>query len=139
MTANPDKAPIATAGRRRRRHKRFPLENPSCILCGEPNLECLTPVTVDWLKAHRVLIELHHPACEQNDPDFVVAVCLNCHRKLHEGLAKAGVSMRPESNPKTRVAVMLEALAVFLSMLAEAVLRWAALLRQSTALDVPGE
>jgi hypothetical protein len=134
-----DNDPIATAGRRRRRQKRFLIDNPTCLLCGEPNLECLTPVTLDWLKAHRVLIEMHHAASEQNDPEFVVPVCLNCHRKVTEGLAQAGVSMRRESNPKTRVAVMLEALAVFLSMLADAVRRWAALLRQSTPLEAPCE
>jgi hypothetical protein len=132
-----DNDPIATAGRRRRRQRRFPIDNPACLLCGEPNLECLRPVTLDWLEAHRVLIEMHHVASEQNDPEFVVAVCLNCHRKVTEGLAQAGVSMRRESNPKTRVAVMLEALAIFLSMLAEAVRRWAGILRQSITLEVP--
>lgn len=137
MTEPIDNDPIGTAGRRRRRQKRFPIENPSCLLCGEPNLECLTPVTFDWIKAHRILIELHHPSREQNDPDFVTALCLNCHRKAEEGLAQAVIGVRCEPNPQKRVAVMLDALAVFLDMIAAAVRRWAALLKQACDFGEP--
>lgn len=126
-----DNNPISTAGRRRRRQKRFWSDNPTCVLCGEPNLERLTPVSLDWLKAHRVLIQFHHPVGVQNDPEFEVPVCHNCHAMAHEGLAQAGISMRRETNPKTRVAVMLEALAVFLEILADAVRRWARILREA--------
>jgi hypothetical protein len=125
-----DNDPIGTAGRRRKRQKRFSVENPACLFCAEPNLECLKPVTLDWLKAHQVLIEDHHVAGVTNDPDFVVAICLNCHRKVTERLMQAGISMSREPNPRIRVAVMLEALAVFLDMLVAALRRWAALLRQ---------
>ena len=135
MTEHLDRNPVRTAGRRRKRQKRFPIDNPTCLLCGEPNLECLRQVTPDWLKAHRVLIEIHHVVLEQNDAEFVVAVCLNCHRKVHEGLAQAGVGERSESDPKTRVAVMLEALAVFLGMQSQAVRRWAAVLKQFTTVE----
>jgi hypothetical protein len=126
-----DNDPIGTAGRRRRRQKRFSVENPVCLFCGEPNLECLSPVTLAWLKAHQVLLEDHHVVGNKSDPDFVVPLCLNCHRLVTEGLAQAGISMNRESNPQKRVAVMLEALAVFLDMLAAAVRRWAALLKQA--------
>jgi hypothetical protein len=94
-------------------------------------LECLTPVTLDWLEAHQVLIEEHHVVGKKNDPDFVVPLCLNCHRLVTECLAQAGISMHRDPNPQKRVAVMLEALAVFLDMLAAAVRRWAALLKQA--------
>jgi hypothetical protein len=126
-----DNDPIGTAGRRRRRQKRFSVENSVCRLCPESHLECLTAVTLDWLEAHQFLIEEHHVAGKRNDPDFVVPLCLNCHRLVTEGLAQAGIGMHREPNPQKRVAVMLEALAVFLDMLAAAVRRWAALLKQT--------
>ena len=126
-----DNDPVGAAGRRRRRQKRFSVENPVCLFCAEPNLECLTPVTLDWLTAHQVLLEDHHVVSKKNDPEFVVPLCLNCHRKITEGLAQAGFSMHHEPNPRKRVTVMLEALAVFLDLLAAAVRRWAALLKQA--------
>jgi hypothetical protein len=122
--------PIGAAGRRRRRQKRFSVENPVCRLCLESNLECLTPVTLDWLRAQQILLEDHHVVGEKNDPDFVVPLCLNCHRLVTEGLAQAGIRMCREPNPQKRVAMMLDALAVFLDMLASAVRRWATLLKQ---------
>ncbi len=126
-----DNNPIVTAGRRRRRQKRFGVQNPVCLLCSERNLECLTAVTFDWLEAHQVLIEEHHVVGKKHDPAFVAALCLNHHRLATEGLMQAGVSMFREPNPRTRVALMLEALAVFLDMLAASVRRWAVILRQA--------
>jgi len=132
-----DNFPIATAGRRRRRQKRFPMENPVCLFCPEPNLECLTPVTLDWLKTQCALIELHHPVFEENDPDFVVPLCLNHHRQITEALAQAvGHPQRP-NDPTIRVALMLDCLAIFLLMEAEAIQRWATLLKQSTTEEAP--
>jgi hypothetical protein len=134
-----DNDPIGTAGRRTRRLKRFPMDNPVCLCCLEPNLECLTPVTLDWLKAHRVLIELHHVAFRENDPDFVVPLCLNCHRKITEGLAQADIRPQQNSNPIARVALMLDSLAIFLYMEAEAIQCWAKILRQSTKTEASNE
>jgi hypothetical protein len=134
-----DNDPIGSAGRRRRRQKRFPMDNPACLHCHEPNLECLTPVTVDWLKTHHVLIEMHHIVFEENDPDFVVPLCLNCHRKITEALVQAIGHPRRPSDAKTRVALMLDGLAIFLYMEAEAIKRWAGLLRQPTTTEGSSE
>ncbi len=66
---------------------------------------------------------------KNNDPNLVVSLCLNCHRTATEGLARAGVSMRSESDPIARVAQMLDALAAFFEMLVDVLRRWAELLR----------
>ncbi len=126
-----DQNPIRTDGRQKRRQDRFSSPNPVCLLCECPNLQALTPVTVGWLKAHG--IELHHVVGEKRDPDFVVALCLNCHRNVTENLAKAGISMGRERDSKMMIATMLEALAVFFEMLIDALHRWAALLRQPSS------
>lgn len=123
-----DPKPIQTDGRERRRQAKFVCAHPTCLFCGSPDLEALTPVAAGWLKAHG--IELHHVVGQKHDPDLVVPLCLNCHRKVTENLAKAGVSMDRESDTQMRVAMMLEALAVFFEMLIDALRRWASLLRQ---------
>lgn len=134
-----DNDPIGTAGRRRRRQKRFPMENPVCLFCLEPNLECLTPVSPDWLRARCALINLHHVVFEENDPEFVVPLCLNCHRKIHEALAQAIIHPECPNDPTARVALMLDSLAIFHYMEAEAIQRWAALLRQATTTEGSNE
>jgi len=101
------------------------------MICGESNLETLIPLTPDWLEAHgvpRSLIEMHHPVGEAHDRELIVPLCRNCHAKATEGLMRAGISMRPGPDPKARVPLMLDALAVFLDMLAAAVRRWARVL-----------
>jgi 5-methylcytosine-specific restriction endonuclease McrA len=113
--------PIRTDRRRRRRQERFGCANPSCVLCGRPDLEKFTQETSNWLYKHG--IELHHVMIKAHDPDLVVPLCLNCHREVTEGLAQAGVSDRPEPNPVRRAIHMLNALAVFLEYLAVALRR----------------
>jgi hypothetical protein len=82
---------------------------------------------------------LHHFATYQNDPDSVVPVCLNCHRKVTEGLMQAGISMKQERNPTIRVALMLNALVVFLDMLGVSVGRWARILKDSVTKEGSNE
>lgn len=130
-----DKDPIATDVRRRRRQRRLGTDHPTCDLCGYSGLEALTPVTSGWLKAHG--IERHHVVGKNNDPNLVVSLCLNCHRTATEGLARAGVSMRSESDPIARVAQMLDALAAFFEMLVDALRRWAELLWEIVATPEP--
>ena len=113
-----DNDPIGTAIRRKRRQIRFGTDHPMCFLCPESNLETLTPVTLGWLEAHGVnvrliLIEMHHIHGEAHDPELVVPLCLNCHRKVTEDLAREGVSMEPEVDPVRRTVLMLQADATF--------------------------
>ena len=135
-----DQNPIKTDVRRRRRQERFGELDPKCVLCGHPELETpemetleemetLTPVTPGWLKEHG--IEYHHVVAAERDSEFVVPLCLNCHRKATEGLARADVAMTCEENPVKQVASMLEGLAAFFDEVVDALRRWAATLRKS--------
>jgi hypothetical protein len=124
-----DENPIKTDARRRRRQEKFGNPNPKCVLCGCPDLESFTPVSHGWLKAHG--IELHHIVGEQRDPNLIAPLCLNCHRTATEGLARAGVDMAREPDPRQRIASMLEALAEFLVLVVDALRRWATTLKES--------
>jgi hypothetical protein len=129
-----DQNPVKTAVRRRRKQERLGSLSPFCVLCGNGDIETLVPVTPDWLRQRippERLIELHHVVGEQHDSDVVVPLCLNCHRIVTEGLAKAGVSMHPEPQPRERVALMLDALAVFFEFLVKSLRQWAEYLRKS--------
>jgi hypothetical protein len=133
---------IKTERRRRRRQVRFGVENPTCILCGNGEIETLAAKRLGWLERHlppEVFIELHHPVGWNYDPNLVVPVCMNCHRIVTEGLARAGISMRPEPEPRERVASMLDALAVFFELLVDSLRRWAEYLRKSIAGEVADE
>ena len=123
-----DVDPIRTDGRRRRRLNRFG-PNPQCLFCPCTDLEALTLVKVGWLEKHG--IELHHVVEERRDPELEVPLCLNCHRKVTEGLAQAGISNHYEQEPRELVAQMLDALAVFLEFVIEALRRWANILRET--------
>lgn len=124
-----DRDPIKTDIRRRRTQKRLGCEQPICVLCGHPGIESLTSVSPDWLKKHG--IEWHHVVGKKRDTGLVISLCFNCHRAATEGLARAGVTMLAETDPKTLVAQVLDALAVFFEMLVDALRRWAELLRTS--------
>jgi len=96
-----------------------------CLFCGYACLESLTQVTRRWLEAKGVpkdyldrLLEEHHSVGKAHDPKLVVTLCLNCHRKITEGLMREGVSMYPEKNVNKFVALKLRASAVLLESLA---------------------
>lgn len=131
-----DQDPIKTAMREARRQKRFSTEYPICFLCPESDLETLTPVTLGWLEAHgmgvpRILIELHHHYGEAHDPNLIVPLCLNCHRKVTEGLAKEGVGMKAEVDTVVRTVLMLDADAAFFEKFAASRRRMADDLRKT--------
>jgi hypothetical protein len=136
-----DQDPIKTAVRRRRKQERFGDVKPFCILCGNGTIETLARARLDWLEERippERLIELHHVVGENHDPNLVVPLCMNCHRVVTEGLARAGVSMLPEPEPGERVALMLDALAVFCQFLVDSLRKWAEFLRKSVAGEITG-
>jgi hypothetical protein len=81
-------------------------------------LECLT-------KSSRGVLERHHPTGRANDSELTAVLCLNCHTKATERLEVAGVSMSEPEDVLERVVMCLRAVAEFLLMLAEALIRWA--------------
>jgi len=82
-------------------------------------------VSTDWIDR---LLEDHHVVGDAHDPNLVVTLCLNCHREVTEGLAREGVSMRPERNIHKLVALVLRSSAVFFEALAKSYRNWAKLL-----------
>ena len=129
-----DRDPIKTAARARRRHERHGGDPSVCLLCGYSDLVALVRVSPDWLMAHgvpRSLLEEHHLAGRKHDPELTVPLCRNCHAEATEGLLRAGVSMRPEPNPIARVALQLDAQAIFHEALAASERRSAELLRKN--------
>jgi len=74
------------------------------------------------------LLEKHHVFGEAHDPNTLVTLCLNCHREITEGLAREGVSMRPEKNLHKLIALELRGSAVFLEFLASSYRKWASVL-----------
>jgi hypothetical protein len=129
---------IKTARRRRLKQERFGTLNPVCVLCGNGEIERFTAKPLGWLEERippERLIELHHVAGQNHDPNLVVPLCMNCHRTVTEGLARAGVSMRPQPEPREQIATILEALAVFFEYLVDSLRKWAEYLRKSIAGD----
>lgn len=135
-----DEDPIRTDGRRRRKQQRLGSSHPVCLVCNCSDIAALTDVTPEWLKERGVIVppglmEMHHVVGQKHDSDFVVALCLNCHRKVTEALDQGQITMQPKRDSRELVALMLDALAIFLDMLVAAVRRWAELLRKSIILE----
>lgn len=101
--------PIMTARRLARR-----ADQNRCLTCGRTTR-----------------IEQHHVAGKNHDPPLTTPLCQACHAVATENLRRADVSMRYEANRVERVRKALEATAVFLTMLAEALWRWAESLSRS--------
>lgn len=89
-----ERNPADNDRRRDRQRQRFG-DDGSCVLCGCQNLAALTEVRV-------TLLEEHHLAGRKADPELTVAVCLNCHRVLQEGLKDAGLEARYPDNAVER-------------------------------------
>ncbi len=133
-----DQQPIRTACRRVLREDRLG-SNAFCLFCGYACLESLTQVSRKWLEERGIpkdwidrLLEEHHIVGEAHDPDLTVTLCLNCHREITEGLAREGVSMRPEKNLRKLIALMLRASAVLFEFLATSYRKWASLLENQS-------
>jgi hypothetical protein len=98
-------------------------------------------VTRRWLEAKGVpaelldrLLEDHHIHGEVHDPNLIVTLCLNCHREITEGLAREGISMRPETNLRKLIALVFKASAVLFEFLARSYRKWASLLEDQDEL-----
>jgi hypothetical protein len=101
---------IRDAVRRAARQARLG-RSASCLLCGQDDLEALTRVQ------RPSVLELHHVVGRANDRELTVVVCLNCHRRLTEGLECAGVSMSEPRQFLERMVMTWRALAVFFAEL----------------------
>lgn len=106
-----DQRPIRTARRKVRRdeRERLGLAATPCILC----------------------IRKHHTAGKNHDSELTAPLCEMHHRKIHEHIIRAGVSLRYERDPVKRVAMALRAMAVYRRAEADAMDRMADLLDQS--------
>ena len=132
-----DRRPIQTARRKVLREDRLG-RNAFCLFCGYACLESLTQMSRQWLESKGItkdrldrLLEEHHIVGEAHDPDLMVTLCLNCHREITEGLAREGVSMRPERNIHKLIALVLRGSAVLFEFLASSYRKWASLLEES--------
>lgn len=127
-----DRDPIRSAARLNKRRAELGPGPHICVLCGYAN---------PWglVRVPRTLLENHHVAIEKHDSAVTVLLCRNCHSEVTENLRRAGVSTQSESNPAWRVAIMLDALSVFLEALVPALRRWAELLRNRQQLEIKHE
>jgi len=98
-----DETPIKTARRLGRRG-----DQHLCLQCGR-----------------KIRTEKHHVAGRNHDPEFTVPLCQACHAQATEMLRRADVDMRKTSNSIEQVRRALQATSIFLSMLADALWRWA--------------
>jgi len=105
--------PINTARRLQRRK-----EQQRCLQCGR-----------------RIGIEQHHVAGRAHDPKFTTSLCEACHALATENLRRADVEMSWTPSSIERVRRALQATAVFLRMLSDAMWRWSELLVQPNRRD----
>lgn len=133
-----DQRPIRTA-RRKVLREDWLGSDVFCLFCGYACLESLTHVSRNWLEARGIQkgridrwLEEHHIVGQAHDSDLTVTLCLNCHREITEGLAREGVSMRPEKNLRKLIALMLRASAVLFESLATSYRKWASLLENQS-------
>jgi hypothetical protein len=97
-----DENPIKTARRSTRR-----LEQGRCLLCGRTGA-----------------IEKDHSAGQNHDDFLKAPLCIPCHAMVTEFRRRAGADMQRQANSIQTVKHALKATAVFLSMLANAMVRW---------------
>lgn len=114
--------------RRKERVGRYPF----CLFCGYAGLECLTTATIGWLREKGIqdeylyrLLQEHHIERGAVNPDLVMTLCLNCHKKIEEKLAGEGVDFRPSQNVDKLIAHVLRASAVLFESLAKSYRHWA--------------
>lgn len=106
-----DRNPIRTARRniKRLEQERLGLATPPCSLC----------------------IEMHHTAGRNHDLLLQAPLCETHHREIGEQMLRAGVSLRAESDPVTRVEMAMRAMAVYRRDEADAMDRLADLLAEA--------
>lgn len=113
-----ERNPIANDRRHARRTRRLP-PDAACARCGTTTPEALTLVD-------RSLLEAHHVVTKAHDGTLTLPLCLNCHRILTEGQARAGVTFAPQSTIPERIAAILTALSAFFADLSASLALWAA-------------
>ncbi len=104
-----DENPIKTARRLARRQ-----DQQRCLLCGRKG----------------VLIQLDHSAGQNHDDFLKAPLCVPCHAMVTEFRRRADADPRNQQRSVMRVKYALKSTAVFLSMLADAMFRWAELLSE---------
>jgi hypothetical protein len=111
--------PLQTELRRMRRLRELGSDDALCCLCGENDPATLT-------RCRKTIMEKHHVSGQSNDPDMLVVVCLNCHRKATEKQRKFGVELcHGERNVLEKLLNVLKSLASFFQLLADSLLLWA--------------
>jgi hypothetical protein len=107
LTVNP-----AANDRRRDTRKRKLGPDAACVLCGERRPDAL-------------ILERHHVALVENEPNVAVVLCKNCHAVAQESLRCAGVvEWAPVADTWIeRELAILRGEADFLQLLAESRLR----------------
>jgi hypothetical protein len=106
-----DRNPIRSARRKvnQAERERLGLADTPCVLC----------------------IEMHHTAGRNHDTLLQAPLCEMHHREIGEQMLRAGVSLRAESDPVTRVEMAMRAMAVYRRDEADAMDRLADLLAES--------
>jgi hypothetical protein len=119
-SSRPQPDPIGADLRRARRTRKLP-EGAACALCGETN-----PIVLDQGKRPKSLLEVHHVAGWTNDPDLVVALCLNCHMKATFEQHDVGIFVAGDlSSQLELIPLMLRSIACFFELLVETLYRCA--------------
>lgn len=98
--------------REQRRLRRLGTSFPRCGVCGETDSRCM---------------ERHHLAGQKNDPDTIVIVCRNCHRRLSDEQLDHPAFAAPHEHLK-RTAYFMLGLADMLSLIVETLRKSAAAL-----------
>jgi hypothetical protein len=119
--------PIDNDARRERRKRMLP--QPACVICGISNVDQLVAVKVRLINPGALhLIDEHHLAGRENNPDLVVTVCLNHHAVLTAKNLDFGVSMKAPDTVLDRLVATMRGLAAFFILLGESLIDWAELL-----------
>jgi len=109
--------PIQNDSRHARREQLLGRE-PRCARCDCAEFDALIPTK------HR-LLEKHHIAGRNHDPDLTLVLCRNCHAILTEQLRKNGADMREQPTLLERIVAILRAIGTALTFIGQALLRWA--------------
>lgn len=112
-----DNNPIRSAGREMKRKEELGTDEPCCLMCGVRDWEMHThTVDAQWLLERGIaakLLEEHHVLGKAYDESFTVTLCRNCHALVTEDQRRAGITLRPAPDNKTRLRRQLYALAIF--------------------------
>lgn len=107
-----DKQKPTKEEREQARLRRLGSSNPNCGCCPEYDSRCL---------------ERHHLAGRNNDPDFTVIVCRNCHRKLSDDQLDHPADASPEDR-LAQIAHFMWGLADLLALIVQKLREYAEIL-----------